>query len=131
MKRYAVIETGGKQYRVEPSDTLRVERLDSKVGETIDIRPVLAVSDGAELTIGKPEVKGARVSAVVQEHVRGPKLISFKKRRRKGYERKRGHRQELSVLRIEDIENGTLIEEPAGAKPEAGKAASEETGNGT
>jgi len=104
MNVYAVIETGGKQYLVKPDDTLRVERLAKEVGEKIDVRPVLAVSDGAALTVGKPEVGRAKVSAVVLEHIRGPKLVSFKKKRRKGYSRKLGHRQELSVLKIESVE---------------------------
>lgn len=103
MKPYAVIETGGKQYRVESDDTLNVERLASDVGKKIDLQPVLAISDGTTLTLGKPNVKKAKVTAVVLKHIRGDKVVSFKKKRRKGYSRKKGHRQELTVLKIESI----------------------------
>ena len=99
MKAYAVIETGGKQYRVEQDVTLDVERLPAKEGETVSLRPVLALSDGATLTIGKPHLEAA-VTALVVRHKRGKKVVSFKRRRRKGYERKLGHRQELTVLKI-------------------------------
>ena len=103
MKAYAVIQTGGKQYRVEAGDILSVERLEVKDGDKIDNFPVLAVSDGAALTLGKPHVDGAKVTAVVLRNKRGVKLISYKKKRRKSYERKKGHRQELTVLQIESV----------------------------
>lgn len=106
MKPYAVIATGGKQYRVESNNTLSVERLEVGVGEKIEIKPVLAISDGTALTIGKPNVKRATVTAVVAKHIRGEKVISFKKKRRKGYSRKIGHRQELTVLKIESLKQG-------------------------
>ena len=82
MKSYAVIETGGKQYRVEANDAFNVERLKSDVGGKIEMRPVLAISDGTILTIGKPNVEKAKVTAVVQKHIRGKKVVSFKKKRR-------------------------------------------------
>ena len=104
MKPYAVIATGGKQYRVESDITLNIERLDEDAGKTIDVTPVLATSDGTKLTIGTPHVENAKVTAVVLKHIRGDKIISFKKKRRKGYSRKKGHRQELTVLKIESIE---------------------------
>ena len=103
MDAYAVIETGGKQYRVKPNDTIQVERLDTPVGEKLSLDNVLAVSDGNALTIGNPSVEGATVTSSVLDHVRGDKVISFKKKRRKGYSRKQGHRQELTVLKIESI----------------------------
>jgi len=103
MDSYAVIETGGKQYRVKADDTIRVERLPGDVGDTIEIAPVLAMSDGNSLTVGTPEVEGARVTSSVVEHIRDKKVVSFKKKRRKGYSRKQGHRQELTVLKIESI----------------------------
>ena len=103
MKAYAVIQTGGKQYRVEAGDILSVERLEVKDGDKIDNFPVLAVSDGATLTLGKPHEDGAKVTAVVLRNKRGVKLISYKKKRRKSYERKKGHRQELTVLQIESV----------------------------
>ena len=103
MEAYAVVETGGKQYRVQAGDTLRVERLDIEEGKSLDVQPVLAVSDGNQLTVGTPEVSEVKVTAKVVEHIRGPKLVSFKKKRRKGYSRKIGHRQELTVLKVESI----------------------------
>lgn len=103
MKPYAVIETGGKQYRVETENVFQVERLGAKDGEKIELKPVLAISDGTSLTIGKPHLDEARVTAVVVKHMRGSKIVSFKMKRRKGYSRKIGHRQELTVLKIESI----------------------------
>ena len=103
MDAYAVIETGGKQYMVKSGDTLSIERLKVDVGERVDIEPVLAASDGKELTVGSPSVDGAKVTATVVEHRRGDKVVSFKQRRRKGYKRKIGHRQDLTVIRVEDL----------------------------
>lgn len=103
MNAYAVIETGGKQYRVEVADTLQVERLPEEAGARVAIKPVLALSDGAELKIGTPGIENAEVTATVVEHIRGKKIVSFRKKRRKGYNRKVGHRQELTVLKIESI----------------------------
>ncbi len=103
MDAYAVIETGGKQLRINAGDVVTVERLATEAGKTIKIDQVLAVSDGKTLNIGNPTVSGATVSAEVVEHIRGEKLISFKKNRRKGYKRKMGHRQELTVLKIDSV----------------------------
>jgi len=103
MEVYAVVETGGKQYLVKPNDMFRVERLDAEPGQQVELQPVLAVSDGEKLQVGAPEVEGAKVTSTVVEHVRGAKVVSFKKKRRKGYSRKQGHRQELTVLKVESI----------------------------
>ncbi len=103
MEAYAVIETGGKQYRVGTGQVLDVERLDGEAGTKLDIDRVLAQSDGQTLTVGAPTVSGARVTAEVLEHFRGPKVVSFKKKRRKGYKRKLGHRQELTRIKILQI----------------------------
>jgi large subunit ribosomal protein L21 len=103
MEAYAVVQTGGKQYRVKKNDVLRVERLQADVGASVELQPVLALSDGESLKVGTPELEGARVTSTVVDQVRGDKVISFKQRRRKGSKRKVGHRQELTVLRIEDI----------------------------
>jgi large subunit ribosomal protein L21 len=103
MEAYAVVETGSKQYRVKAGDTLKVERLKADVGATVDLTSVLAISDGSTLQVGAPEVKGAKVKASVVSHVHGPKLVSFKKKRRKNYMRKQGHRQDLTVLKVESI----------------------------
>lgn len=104
MEAYAVIETGGKQYRVKTNDVLRVERLDAEAGQTVTLQTVLAVSDGKTLDVGAPALEKAKVLSTVVEHTRGDKVVSFKKKRRKGYARKKGHRQELTVLRVDSIE---------------------------
>jgi large subunit ribosomal protein L21 len=100
---YAVIETGGKQYRVEVGTELEVELLDEQPGATITIERVLLVADGDESTIGRPLVGDATVSAEVMTQTRGPKLISFKYKPKARSRVKKGHRQELTVLRIADI----------------------------
>ena len=103
MDAYAVIETGGKQYRVQAGDTLKVELLKGEAGSAVTLESVLAVSDGKDLKIGTPTVKGAKVVAELVEHTKAPKVVAYKKKRRKGYSRKVGHRQPLTVLRITKI----------------------------
>jgi large subunit ribosomal protein L21 len=103
---YAVIETGGKQYRVEVGTELEVELLDVEPGKTVTIDRVLLVADGDESTIGRPLVADATVSAEVVTQTRGPKLISFKYKPKARSRVKKGHRQELTVLRIADITFG-------------------------
>ncbi len=103
---YAVIETGGKQYRVEVGTELQVELLDVEPGKTITIDRVLLVADGDESTIGRPLVADATVSAEVVDQTRGPKLIAFKYRPKARSRVKKGHRQNLTVLRIADITFG-------------------------
>jgi large subunit ribosomal protein L21 len=100
---YAVIKTGGKQYRVAKNDVISVERLSGEAGDEIAFNDVLMVGEGAEATIGTPTVSGAKVTATVLEQARDDKVIVFKKKRRQGYRRKRGHRQAQTVLRIADI----------------------------
>jgi len=106
MEAYAVIETGGKQYRVKEDDQLRVEKIDAEAGATLDLDTVLAVSDGQTLSVGTPTVEGAAVTSTIVEHIRGNKVVSFKKKRRKGYSRKVGHRQALTVLKVDKIVTG-------------------------
>ena len=100
---YAVIETGGKQYRVEVGTELQVELLDVEPGKTVTLDRVLLVADGDTSTIGRPLVADASVSAEVVPQIRGEKLISFKYRPKARSRVKKGHRQELTVLRISDI----------------------------
>ena len=102
MEAYAVIETGGKQYRVQQGDVFDVELLAQEAGASVEFE-VLAVSDGEALTVGTPVVEGAKVTASVVGNLRGKKIVSFKKKRRKGYRRKIGHRQELTKIKIEAI----------------------------
>jgi large subunit ribosomal protein L21 len=103
---YAVIETGGKQYRVEVGTELEVELLDAEPGKTITIDRVLLVADGDDSTIGRPLVTDASVSAEIVTQTRGPKLISFKYRPKARSRVKKGHRQELTLLRVADITVG-------------------------
>jgi large subunit ribosomal protein L21 len=101
---YAVIRTGGKQYRVTPDAVLTVEKLEAEPGATITFHDVLAISTGeGSLTLGAPTVPGARVTATVVEQSRGDKVIIFKKRRRQNSRRKNGHRQHQTVLKISEI----------------------------
>ncbi len=101
---YAVIKTGGKQYRVQPGDVLVVEKLDGDVGAEVSFDQVLMVGSDAGVTLGAPTVEGARVRATLVETRRGEKIKVFKKIRRQGYRRTRGHRQSESVLRITGLE---------------------------
>jgi large subunit ribosomal protein L21 len=100
---YAVIKTGGKQYRVAANETLTLEKLDGEAGSTIEFNEVLMIGGNGEPKIGAPTVAGAKVTAELVEQTRGPKLIAFKKRRRKNSRRKRGHRQDLTTVRIKEI----------------------------
>jgi len=100
---YAVLETGGKQYRVTAGDTLEVERLAVDAGQTATFDRVLFVNNGGQITVGNPTVASASVLADVVEHKRGEKKLIFKKKRRKGYTKTIGHRQELTVVRVKEI----------------------------
>lgn len=100
---YAVLETGSKQYRVKSGDKLVVERLDVEAGQAVTFDKVLMVNNDGDLKIGAPTLDSASVVADVLEHKRGPKVLSFKKRRRKGYQKTIGHRQEQTVVRIKEI----------------------------
>jgi len=102
MEAYAVIQTGGKQYRVQQGDVFDIELLEVEEGASVEF-DALAVSNGSELTIGAPVVDGAKVKVSVVEILRGKKIYSFKKKRRKGYRRKIGHRQELTKIKVEEI----------------------------
>ncbi|MCX6973397.1 MAG: 50S ribosomal protein L21 [Verrucomicrobia bacterium] len=100
---YAVIQTGGKQYRVESGNEIDVEKLDAEVGTDINFSEVLLVSDGSDLQVGEPFVSGAKVSAEVVDQFKDDKVIAFKFRRRKGYHRTVGHRRQLTRLKIKTI----------------------------
>lgn len=100
---YAVIKTGGKQYKVASGDLLRVEKLDGDAGDTVDFDQVLMLCEGASVTIGAPLVSGAHVQAEIVAQARDPKILIFKKKRRHKYRRKNGHRQLQTVLRITGI----------------------------
>ena len=100
---YAVLETGSKQYRVAAGDTLEIERLETEAGKPVTFDRVLLVNTGGKVTIGSPTVTGATVAADVVSHKRGEKKLTFKMKRRKGYHKSIGHRQELTVVKITAI----------------------------
>jgi len=100
---YAILETGGKQYRVASGDKLEIERLETEAGKDHTFDRVLLVNNDGAVRIGTPTVDGASVTAEVLLHKRGDKVVVFKFKRRKGYRKKQGHRQELTLIRIKDI----------------------------
>jgi len=100
---YAVIKTGGKQYRVAKDDVLTIERIAGEPGSTVEFSEVLMVGSGDSVKVGAPFVSGAKVACELVGDARGPKLIAFKKRRRKNSRRKKGHRQDLSTIRVTSI----------------------------
>ncbi len=101
---YAVVRTGGKQFRVEPGTSVRVEKLDGAVGDNIELAEVLLVGEKDGATIGTPLVEGAKVVGTITAQGRGPKITIFKMKRRKGYRRKAGHRQSYTEIRVDQIE---------------------------
>ena len=113
---YAVVKTGGKQYRVAKDDKILVERLEGEAGSSIQLDNVMMVVDGDKVTVGTPQVAGASVAAEVVEQTRGPKIIIFRRKRRKNHRRTQGHRQDLTLLKITGISAD-------GKKPAAKKAA--------
>ena len=115
---FAVVRTGGKQYKVAENDIITVERLAAEAGAKVTLDDVLMLGAGAEVTLGAPMVSGASVSAEVLNQVRGDKIVVFKKKRRKGYRRTRGHRQDLTVLRITAIAAPGAAKKPAAAEAE-------------
>ena len=121
---YAVVTTGGKQYRVEPGNELEVERLSGDAGSSITFDRVLLVGDGEAVTIGTPTVEGATVSGTVLGEALGPKLIVFKFKQKATYRRKNGHRQHLTRIRIDEINASGKTSKAKADKPEqAAKAA--------
>ena len=122
---YAVIKTGGKQYKVAKDDKLEVEKIAGEPGASVTLDSVLLLGDGADTTAGTPLVEGASVTAEVVEQKRTKKIIVFKKQRRKNYRRKHGHRQEVTLLKITDIVTGAAKAKAKTKKPKAEAAATE------
>ncbi len=120
---FAVIKTGGKQYRVAADDEITVMTLEGEAGDAVTFDQVLSFVDGSEIEIGAPLVAGATVSGEIVDHARGPKVIAFKKRRRKNSRRKRGHRQDLTVVRITDILVNGTSRRPAASETHVAPAA--------
>jgi large subunit ribosomal protein L21 len=100
---YAVFRTGGKQFRAKPGDRVRVPSLEAEPGDAIEFDEVLIASDGDDVSVGAPVVDGARVKAEVLGHGRDRKVIVFKRKRRKGYRLKQGHRQGFTEIRVDDV----------------------------
>ena len=132
---YAVIRTGGKQYRVSPDDVLEIEKIEAAEGDVVELPEVLLIGkDGSEPQVGTPVIDGARVAAEVLEQGRGDKIIVFKKKRRKNYRRKRGHRQHLTTIRVLEVLNaGQKAKkkpgESSGTEPKPKKKPGEGLGN--
>jgi large subunit ribosomal protein L21 len=124
---FAVIKTGGRQYRVVPDDVLEIGKIEGEVGTIVQLGEVLVLG-GDTPVLGAPAVAGASVAAEVLQHKRGPKVISFKKRRRKNSRRKRGYRDEITVLRITEIlaDNAKPTKGPRPKKPKAEKPAADD-----
>ncbi len=118
---YAVVKTGGKQYRVSKDDVLKVERLAGAAGDVITLDDVLMLGDGKDVTVGAPSVAGAAVAAEILEQARDRKIIVFKKRRRKNYRRTKGHRQLYTLLKVTDILTDGTKPKPAAKKKAAPK----------
>jgi large subunit ribosomal protein L21 len=114
---YAVLETGSKQYRVTAGDTVQVERLAVEAGQPVTFDRVLLLTDEGKVRVGSPTVAGTTVVGDVIEHIRGPKTVAFKLKRRKGYRKKIGHRQELTVVKIKEINTGESRTETAKEAP--------------
>ena len=127
---YAVVKTGGKQYRVTKDDTILVEKLDADEGQTVTLSDVMLLGDGDKVTVGTPVVADASVEAQVISQTRGPKIIIFRRKRRKNHRRTQGHRQDQTLLKITQINaSGKKAVTPAkkaAAKAEAKPAAKKE-----
>ncbi len=118
---FAIVETGGKQYKVEKGTTLEIERLKEKEGASINLDQVLLISDKEDTKVGNPFISGAVVSGKIVEHKRGVKIVVFKMKAKKRYQKTQGHRQELTVVEITDIKSSGAKATPA--KPAAAKKA--------
>ena len=103
---YAVIETGGKQYRVEPGDTVRVESLPGEMGDAVAFDRVLLISDDESVAVGRPIIEGARVTGEIVEHGLGEKLTVYKFKRRKNQRKRNGHRQQFTAVKINEVVHG-------------------------
>lgn len=103
---YAIIKTGGKQYKVSPGDVLDIERIKGETGDTVEFDTVITVADGDSVQVGTPTLDGVSVTAELEEQYRGKKIVVFKIKRRKGYRRRQGHRQDLSRVRVLEINQG-------------------------
>lgn len=120
---YAIVDIAGKQFKVSEGKSLRVPNLPSEAGDKLEFTQVLLADDGKTVKVGNPTIKGASVSATVKEHGRDSKILIFKKKRRKGYQRKNGHRQGYTLIEVQKIS----LKAPAAKKAEPKKAAPKKT----
>ncbi len=119
---YAIIRTGGKQYRIAAGDTLKVDKLEADIGSTVELNDILFIGGGKNF-IGKSSLENAKVTAVITQQTRGDKILVFKKKRRKGYRKTQGHRQFLTEIFIESITTPEGDTEKAKAEPKVKKEA--------
>lgn len=124
---YAIVNIAGKQYKVAEGDKLKVARLSSPVGDKVNFDNVLLTDDGKNIKIGQPVVKGAVVSAEILEHGRLRKILVYKKKRRKGYQRKNGHRQDFSSIKVNSIKISTPVKKAPAKKAPAKKTTAVKT----
>ena len=132
---YAIVEIAGQQFKVEKDQQIFVHRLDSKEGEKVTFDNVLLIETGGKVKVGSPNVSGAKVTAKVLEHLKGDKVVVFKKKKRKGYRVKNGHRQYLSKIEIQKIDEKAAAKKavpkkeakPKAAKPKTKKASAKKT----
>jgi large subunit ribosomal protein L21 len=124
---YAIVNIAGKQYKVAEGDKLQVARLSSEVGDKVNFDNVLLTDDGKNIRIGKPAVKGAVVSAEILEHGRLKKILVYKKKRRKGYQRKNGHRQDFSSIKVNSIKISTPTKKAPAKKTAEAKTTKKES----
>jgi len=109
---YAVIQTGGKQYRVSQGDLITIEKLEGAAGDRVEIASVLMIAEGNQVTVGQPELEHARVVGTIVRQDRGPKILIYKHKRRKGYQKRQGHRQSQTLLRVSEIVTDAAGDQP-------------------
>lgn len=109
---YAVIQTGGKQYRVSPGDLITIEKLEGAPGDRVEITSVLMLGEGSQVTVGQPQIGQACVVGTIVRQERGPKILIYKHKRRKGYQKRQGHRQWQTLLRVSEIVTGAASAQP-------------------
>jgi large subunit ribosomal protein L21 len=108
---YAVIQTGGKQYRVSQGDLITIEKLEGVAGDRVEIASVLMIGEGSQVTIGQPQLEQARVVGTIVRQQRGPKVLIYKHKRHKGYQKRQGHRQWQTLLRVSEIVTGAASDQ--------------------
>jgi large subunit ribosomal protein L21 len=109
---YAVIQTGGKQYRVSQGDLVTIEKLNGAAGDRVEIVSVLMIAEGNQVIVGQPQLARSRVIGTIVRQERGPKVLIYKHKRRKGYQKRQGHRQSQTLLRVNEIVTGVAGDQP-------------------